>query len=55
MILTVSSDIVPNYFGLLAEVTAPESHHLAGLEHPLNQGCTLRENILKQKLVGMTI
>ena len=53
--IEVISDIVLIPNGLLAEVTAPESHHLAGLEHPLNQGCTLRENILKQKLVGMTI
>ena len=36
-------DIVQNSFGLLAEVTAPESHPLVELEDPLNQGCTMEK------------
>ena len=52
MIKAVSSNNVSYSFGLLAGVTAPESHGLVKLEHLLNQGCPT-ENFFKLKLVGM--
>ena len=41
LIWMIKSIILPNPVGLLAGVTAPESHHLLELEHPLGQGCNI--------------